>query len=30
VKISGIPQADGTMKAYVIAYFTGSQPTSSD
>lgn len=30
VKISGIPQADGTMKAYVIAYFTGSMPSASD
>ena len=30
VKISGIPQADGTMKAYVIAYFTGSLPSWTD
>lgn len=30
VKISGIPQADGTMKAYVITYFTGSLPSWTD
>jgi hypothetical protein len=27
VKVDGIPQADGTLKAYVIAYFTGTLPT---
>lgn len=26
VKVYGIPQADGTLKAYVIAYYTGSMP----
>lgn len=26
VRISGIPQADGTLKAYVISYFTGTHP----
>jgi len=26
VRISGIPQADGTLKAYVITYFTGTHP----
>ena len=30
VKISGIPQADGTMKAYVITYFTGNLPSWTD
>jgi hypothetical protein len=28
VKVYGIPQADSTLKAYVIAYFTGTMPTS--
>jgi len=28
VKVSGIPQADGTIKAYVITYFTGSLPNA--
>jgi hypothetical protein len=26
VKVSGVPQADGTIKAYVITYFTGTTP----
>jgi len=26
VKVYGIPQPDGTLKAYVIAYYTGSMP----
>ncbi len=26
VKVYGIPQADGTLKAYVMAYFTGDMP----
>jgi hypothetical protein len=26
VKVYGIPQADGTLKAYVMAYFTGAMP----
>jgi hypothetical protein len=26
VKVYGIPQADGTLKAYVIAYYTGDMP----
>ena len=28
VKIYGVPQADGTLKAYVVTYFTGTAPTS--
>jgi Domain of unknown function (DUF4382)/Domain of unknown function (DUF5666) len=28
VRISGIPQADGTLKAYAITYFTGTHPTN--
>jgi hypothetical protein len=27
VKVYGIPQADGTLKAYVLAYFSGDLPT---
>jgi hypothetical protein len=27
VKVYGIPQADGTLKAYVMAYYTGDMPT---
>jgi hypothetical protein len=27
VKVYGVPQADGTLKAYVLAYFTGTLPT---
>jgi len=26
VKVYGVPQADGTLKAYVLAYFTGMLP----
>jgi hypothetical protein len=26
VRVSGVPQADGTVKAYVITYFTGTAP----
>lgn len=29
VRLSGIPQADGSVKAYVITYFTGSLPDDS-
>jgi Domain of unknown function (DUF4382) len=28
VKVYGVPQADGSIKAYVVFYFTGTQPTS--
>jgi hypothetical protein len=28
VRVYGIPQADGTLKAYVITYFTGEMPTN--
>ena len=28
VKVFGVPQADGTLKAYVLVYFTGTQPGS--
>jgi hypothetical protein len=28
VKIFGVPQADGTIKAYVVVYFTGTKSTS--
>jgi Domain of unknown function (DUF4382)/Domain of unknown function (DUF5666) len=27
VKVYGVPQADGTLKAYVLTYFTGMMPT---
>jgi hypothetical protein len=27
VKVYGVPQADGTLKAYVILYYTGSAPS---
>ncbi len=27
VRVSAVPQADGTLKAYVITYFTGDKPT---
>jgi hypothetical protein len=26
VKVYGVPQPDGTLKAYVLAYFTGQPP----
>jgi Domain of unknown function (DUF4382) len=28
VKVAGVPQADGSVKAYVITYFTGTTPTA--
>ncbi len=28
VKVFGVPQADGSVKAYVVAYFTGIKPTA--
>ena len=28
VKVYGVPQADGTFKAYVLTYFTGLMPTN--
>ncbi|HYT07559.1 MAG TPA: hypothetical protein VEL77_07915 [Rugosimonospora sp.] len=28
VKVFGVPQSDGSIKAYVIFYFTGTMPTS--
>jgi hypothetical protein len=28
VKIFGVPQSNGTIKAYVFFYFTGTMPTS--
>ncbi len=28
VKVYGVPQADGSIKAYVVLYFTGTAPTS--
>ncbi len=28
VKLYGVPQADGTFKTYVVAYFTGTMPTN--
>jgi hypothetical protein len=27
VKVYGIPQANATLKAYVVIYFTGAMPT---
>ncbi|HXA35838.1 MAG TPA: DUF4382 domain-containing protein [Steroidobacteraceae bacterium] len=30
VKVYGVPQADGTLKAYVLAYFTGQAPAAID
>ncbi|MBV9889407.1 MAG: hypothetical protein JO090_00790, partial [Rhizobacter sp.] len=26
VEVSGVPQADGTVRSYVVTYFTGVQP----
>jgi len=26
VKVYGVPQSDGTLKAYVLTYFTGVMP----
>ena len=28
VKVFGVPQADGTLKAYVLTYYTGTLPTT--
>lgn len=28
VKVYGVPQSDGTLKAYVLAYYTGTQPNN--
>ena len=28
VKVFGVPQGDGSIKAYVVFYFTGTKPTS--
>jgi hypothetical protein len=28
VKVSGVPQPDGSVKAYVITYFTGTAPAT--
>ena len=28
VRVYGVPQADGTLKAYVLSYFTGTEPAS--
>lgn len=28
VRVYGIPQSDGTLKAYVLTYFTGTQPAN--
>jgi hypothetical protein len=30
VKVYGIPQADGTIKCYVLAYFTGFGPATTN
>ena len=30
VRVSGVPQADGSVKAYVVTYFTGTTPTPSN
>jgi hypothetical protein len=27
VKVYGVPQADGTLRAYVVLYYTGDMPT---
>jgi hypothetical protein len=27
VKVYGVPQADGTLRAYVLTYFTGDMPS---
>jgi hypothetical protein len=26
VKVSGVPQSDGSIKAYVLFYYTGTMP----
>ncbi|HEY6308803.1 MAG TPA: hypothetical protein VI488_20370 [Candidatus Angelobacter sp.] len=28
VKVYGVPQANGSIQAYVVFYFTGTKPTS--
>ena len=28
VRVYGVPQADGTLKAYVLSYFTGTEPAN--
>jgi hypothetical protein len=28
VKVYGVPQPDGTLKAYVLVYYTGMMPAS--
>ena len=28
VRVYGVPQGDGSIKAYVVFYFTGTKPTS--
>jgi hypothetical protein len=30
VKVYGVPQANGSIKAYVVIYFTGVKPTAVD
>jgi hypothetical protein len=30
VKVYGVPQADGSIKAYVVTYFTGTKPTAAN
>jgi hypothetical protein len=30
VKVYGVPQADGSIKAYVLIYFTGAKPTATN
>ena len=30
VKLTGIPQADGTLKAYTVMYFTGLTPDDAN
>jgi hypothetical protein len=30
VKVYGVPQANGSIKAYVVFYFTGVKPTAAD
>jgi hypothetical protein len=30
VRVSGVPQADGSVKAYVVTYFTGTTPMPSN
>ncbi len=30
VEVNGLPQPDGTIKAYVVLYYTGVKPTAID